>query len=217
MASKERTRHKERVQRCITQGLRLLGIDETKTVFRVMGSTGTEYAVVLNELNVTCNCADCTRRQRKCKHILFVMSRIMQLNAAELEKMGPRVVLEPNVRDDLIRRASSFVELRAQRPANREADDTCGICLEPFKAVVACVRDCEQCWHTAHAECLKEWHLASRGAPRSCPYCRATDTIGDPHILRVLKTWNAERPADVLRLSASDPNANDITECLFTD
>lgn len=233
MAEKaERRKHKERVQRCITQGLRLLDIDETQTQFKVMGATGTEYQVSVNDLNVTCNCQDCIRRHRKCKHILFVLARVLQLSESELEQMGPRALLQPSVRDDLVKRAQGFVERRAQRPASRETDDTCGICLEPFKAVVACVRDCEQCWHSAHTDCLKEWHLASRKPVRSCPFCRATDKMGDPHILRVLKVWNAEKglstssaaaaaaPAaaaytnEPLRLQAIQVEA-ELTECVL--
>jgi hypothetical protein len=218
----ERTKHKARVQRCVTQGLRLLDIDDTRTCFKIMGSTGTEYTVTLNELNITCNCQDCIRRTRKCKHILFVLSRILQLDENDLERMGPRAVLEPHVRDDLVKRADGFVQHRAQRPANRETDDTCGICLEPFKAVIANVRDCEQCWHTAHADCLREWHMASRHSQRTCPFCRAVDKMGDPHILRVLKAWKAEKPTEssagqttqTLTLDQAQ-NTCDPTECVF--
>jgi hypothetical protein len=229
MAEKaERKKHRERVQRCITEGLRLLEIDDTKTQIKVMGSTGTEYQVSLNDLNITCNCQDCIRRHRKCKHILFVLSRVLRLSESELEQMGPRSVLAPSIRDNLIFRAKEFVERRAVRPISREADDACGICLEPFKAVVACVRDCEQCWHSAHADCLKEWHTASRRPVRSCPFCRADDKMGDAHILRVLKAWNAEKvhedavgklktavhdPAP-LRLQPISPET-EITDCVI--
>jgi Ring finger domain/SWIM zinc finger len=80
---------RQRLERALTQRLYLVQHDDipaAKSVtadsavnFTVLGSTGNVYTVVLS-LQPTCNCPDFCRRNDMCKHIMFVLLKVVGLN-----------------------------------------------------------------------------------------------------------------------------------------
>jgi hypothetical protein len=175
----EKAQHKARVKRSITHGILLLGVADDRESFRVQGSTGTQYTVSTG-LTVSCECIDFQRRRRLCKHILFVLGRVLNLTEEQLTALGPDDVLTAEMRADLKARAAAFVQKRAERPAGREPDLECGICIEAFTPLSA-IRDCQTCFHSAHVHCLRAWTLAAHKPASACPYCRS-ETVADGHL-----------------------------------
>jgi predicted nucleic acid-binding Zn finger protein len=185
----ERSTHSARVRRSATDGILLLrherdasvGDDDALLRFFVQGGSGAQYEVAVHR-TITCSCPDFQNRRRKCKHILFVMARVLRLSQAELEDLGPDVVMDAETRARLHERATSAEERRTvPRPSHREPDTECGICCEVF-AHTSVVRDCTTCWHTAHQACLRAWTLAMRRDSRSCPYCRGESMGVEPRL-----------------------------------
>lgn len=206
--------HTRRVRRSITQGLMLLQVDVSCTHFQIWNQHSQSSYLVTAEPDraLYCECRDFEIHHHKCKHILFVLGRVLNLTPAELEALDPRAVLSETVRDRLINAAATFVANRT-RPQNRPVDDTCGICMEPFHAgSVVC--DCHQCWHTCHHTCLQQWHVAAKLFQHACPYCRREFQISLPYIImpgdRGIDTFGPAQP--VIRPDAPVQKA---TTCLF--
>src|SRR3989337_1997485 len=75
-----------RKQRAKTQNLFLI---ETKDIenskeYTVMGSTGNVYKVIISN-KPTCTCPDYKLRKRRCKHIYFILIRVMKVKEDEEE------------------------------------------------------------------------------------------------------------------------------------
>lgn len=56
--------------------------DCLERAYDVMGTTGNVYTVVINE-RPTCTCPDFTTRYNRCKHIYFVLTRIMKVDPSQ--------------------------------------------------------------------------------------------------------------------------------------
>eukprot|EP00929_Paragymnodinium_shiwhaense_P011559 TRINITY_DN11744_c0_g1_i2.p1 TRINITY_DN11744_c0_g1~~TRINITY_DN11744_c0_g1_i2.p1 ORF type:complete len:349 (-),score=42.55 TRINITY_DN11744_c0_g1_i2:55-1101(-) len=71
----------DRIVRALEQRLYLLERqppDDGEAVFAVLGSTGNVYHVTLGT-QPSCDCPDFLRRRASCKHLLFVMIRVLRL------------------------------------------------------------------------------------------------------------------------------------------
>jgi hypothetical protein len=209
--------HTERVKRSTTQGLLLLDTFPDEMRFHVQGSTGAQYNVWIG-MTSSCTCPDFERRHRKCKHILFILHRVLGLNEQELEDIGPdpNRVLSTEQQDKLRQKATAFIDKqRAKRPDNRVPDDECGICMEAFTALEI-TRECTVCWHAAHANCLHHWHLAQRTSHAACPYCRAVAGMGAEQKLHPTQRliWQAKEAIKAQPLPYDDANAKP-DECLI--
>ncbi len=146
-----------RLSRALNQPLYLVEdlCSEHETAWKIMGNSGTAYRVGLPlnlDVNLLeCECMDHQRRKLACKHILFVLHRVLRLPLDE-----------PIVLEDL-RRPTAAVE-------PRELDDRqeCPICFESLKdgSLVFCFA---QCRNSVHSECYAKSVQYGR---RACPYCR---------------------------------------------
>ena len=73
-----------RIERCFTDNLYLVesipqnSKEEKKRIYLIMGSTGNVYSVVITN-KPTCTCPDFRQRKKRCKHIYFVLIRIMKV------------------------------------------------------------------------------------------------------------------------------------------
>ncbi len=63
--------------------------------FIVNSISGNKYTVIVNRL-VNCTCPDCQHRNRRCKHINFIMNNI-------LHEPYPRIYYENKVLDNLFK------------------------------------------------------------------------------------------------------------------
>ena len=74
-----------RIEKCKKQKIFLLQINEisdTEKTFEIQGSTGNVYTVKINN-ELSCNCPDYIIRRNRCKHIYFVLIRILKCENTE--------------------------------------------------------------------------------------------------------------------------------------
>lgn len=99
---------KERIGRAGSEVFFVVGrhpIDKTllkyQCKFDIAGSTGNKYCVTIGKVQ-TCNCPDYRKRKDLCKHILFVMLRVIGLNVQH--ELLYQKAFKVNELDDLFRK-----------------------------------------------------------------------------------------------------------------
>lgn len=166
---------------------RLLLLHRSESEFYVLGATGNVYTVTLS-LAPCCTCPD---RIAPCKHILFVLIRVLgvslddtclrrrTLRPCQLSRListptSPESLARANIRDIFHR---MFLQSRQNMNAGRrtieiENGTTCPICLDEIgqdqKVVV-----CGTCRNPIHEECLLAWKRSRRRRSVTCVICRA--------------------------------------------
>ena len=150
----------------------ILKTEDDKKVTVMLGSTQ------------TCSCASFTKERELCVHILWVMRRIMRLEASnpllyqlslterEIEQLlTPKP--PPKTEEDAIPAPSADSKLKA-RPIG--PDDTCPICMDVLLESAEPTTFCKQgCKGSMHVKCLYEWatHAVTTGSDDiQCPLCR---------------------------------------------
>jgi len=179
--------------------------DASGRQFEVRSSKGdTSYFICFNDQHrPTCTCPDHARTTQNCKHILFVLLRVVKLDrtlAADLEllisprfsgtqmkKLSARIpVLHNGSSSDVqsmpSQASSSLLSaihcVLAQRK-QVSADDECAVCYEPMdtnnEEHDPIVWCKKQCGNNLHSACFDQWanSAISRNDPVTCPYCRA--------------------------------------------
>ncbi|SGY24324.1 BQ5605_C037g11645 [Microbotryum silenes-dioicae] len=185
----------DRVARVWSQ--RFFCVDRTRTSptsekFSVLGSTGNVYIVTIDS-EPACTCPD-AQKGNFCKHILFVMLKVLQVNPSsnlwyqaallltELEEIFASA--RPTPQDEQTRRAqaayrkvvgkeeSDALEAPDSSSKNRvpEEGDACPVCYEDYEAgKVQGLVFCESCGNGLHAECFRSWSRQQN----TCVMCRA--------------------------------------------
>ena len=165
--------------------------------YEVMGTTGNVYNVCICT-SPTCTCPDYTSRQRRCKHIYFVLSRIMKVKEEQedieqytdddLQDMFNNVpLITENLRVD-VHRVARFKSLK--KNGNGEVtmreideDDMCPICLDDMFECADEITFCKySCGTAIHKDCFMRW-TQHRHEPPKCLYCH--------------KPWEQEKTAYV--------------------
>ena len=188
----------ERLQRATTQRLYLVesSEDESGISCAVLGSTGNVYQVKLHHIS-TCNCPDFHRKQDLCKHILFVLLKVIGLDvsnplafqkaylSSELqvlkEKLRNRTPGTSILAHESVRAANknSHQQLLGTQPTDNASvtrkpihNEDCSICFDPLDdgELVYCKTVCGT---NFHADCIRRWHGASASANKTCPNCRS--------------------------------------------
>jgi hypothetical protein len=124
-------------------------------------------SLIPDNCSVFCACADTTKRERWCRHRLFVLGRLMGVTQRELDQaaqQGPYALPA-----DVF--ARSLLHFRACA-AQLQVDHThCPRCLEPFRegeSLSQCCA-CEAC--LVHPRCTRSHNPA--GLPDTCMRCLA--------------------------------------------
>lgn len=165
--------------------------------FFVLGATGNVYTVTLSTAPA-CTCPDTAV---PCKHILFVLLRVLGLSLDEAcvwrQSLRPcqvaRLVATPTFPDVLAgaRARERFHQLWAARPppenGSRPAADgrrreeassramdgaACPVCLEDL-AQQAPLLTCRTCRNAVHAECFARWKRSRARRAATCVVCRS--------------------------------------------
>ncbi|KAN0125069.1 hypothetical protein V8E52_001621, partial [Russula decolorans] len=158
--------------------------------FKVLGSTGNVYTVLIGRLP-SCDCPDAARGNH-CKHILFIFLKVLQvpqssglwyqkaLLASELQsifanaRQAPNDLAHDNVREAYERAMGKAPELTPSDSRRRipGPEDSCPICYECMHGVS---QDklvfCEECGNALHTECFGQWRRSA--AQLTCIWCRA--------------------------------------------
>jgi flagellar biosynthetic protein FliO len=78
----------ERKNRAFNQNIYLLKMFQPKNIyeriFHVIGSTGNLYSVSINE-HSSCTCPDNTQNKNICKHIYFILLRVMKIKMKHMQ------------------------------------------------------------------------------------------------------------------------------------
>lgn len=169
-----------RLQRAFEQRLYLIGISEDNRRYTIQGSQNRSYIVSLDlHSHHHCECPDHRLRGTMCKHICFVLLRVLRLEPGD-----PRLAcleLSPNDIGVFTRGSSTPRTLplsdRAttatvveQKPVDGAA---CAICFEDMttrddsEPLVYCKLSCGQ---SVHADCQAIWSCS--GEDNTCVYCR---------------------------------------------
>ena len=137
-----------RIRRALSQRIFLIDTKENQT-YEISGLTDC-YTVKIRQEKHTCTCKDYERRQTHCKHIFFVLFRVLNIS-----------------QDDWLV-DQSLITGRVPRQLE-EIDTECCICIEEFQEKDSCI-NCITCGHKFHILCINQWARHKKG---SCPLCRS--------------------------------------------
>lgn len=172
--------HYKRKQRGITQKIFLIETIEKKNntsrEYVVMGSTGNVYNVNITN-NPTCTCPDYSIRYNRCKHIYFILLRVMKVNNPDKEKYTdselinmfkniPEITnilcVNENIKNQYLKNKNNKIQIKD--------DDICPICLEDIQngeIFEYCRAKCGKC---VHKTCFDMW---CKKNPVKCLICRS--------------------------------------------
>ena len=153
-------------------------------MYDVMGTTGNVYTVSI-KTSPSCTCPDHTTRFRRCKHIYFVLTRIMKVRQEheDIEKYSDEdleLMFEniPDVTNNLKVDTSQLNKYKKmKKTGNGEVcqkelyeDDQCPICLDDLDNCDEELVFCRYyCGNSIHAECFNMYN--SKQNQVKCLYC----------------------------------------------
>lgn len=161
--------------------------------FVVLGNTGFVYSVRL-DLRPSCTCPDFKfRRGNTCKHILFVMLRVLKLHVGDprawqkaLLKSELHELLRLSSANDEAAMASHAVRARyteipgssprkeeEEKRVQRDLEGDCPVCYESLEGAKEDVVFCRVCGNNVHRDCFIRWSSSKRAGTVTCVYCRA--------------------------------------------
>lgn len=153
--------------------------------YEVMGTTGNVYNVCITT-SPTCTCPDYTSRHKRCKHIYFVLSRIMKvkIEQEDIEKYDNKDLQDmfdniPQITENLrvdSHRIARFKTLKkngngevTMRVINEE--DICPICLDDMYECSDEITYCKySCGNAIHQDCFTRY-TEHRHDLAKCMYC----------------------------------------------
>ena len=169
-----------------TQNLFLIEIkvnnEEYKKEFIIMGSTGNIYNVIIKE-KPTCTCPDYKTRNKRCKHIYFVLIRVMKIknedcniySEKEIKKMFENI---PKITENLI--VNNKIKETYEKIKNKldnkneiikkDINDLCPICLDDLENGEELDYCKFSCGKSIHKNCYFMWCKTKQD---TCVYCRA--------------------------------------------
>ena len=169
----------QRIERCYTDNIYLiesLPPEEEfpfKRKYLIMGNSGRTYRVTISN-RPNCTCPDYINRANRCKHIYFVLIRIMQISNYTDREYSDDELLEmfeniPHIARSLMYGGEKPSE---EKEVNQKFDkgDICPICLDPLengKELDYCKYSCGK---TIHKKCFSMWEKSKGGI---CVFCRA--------------------------------------------
>jgi len=159
----------------------------------IQGQTGNTYAVsgeakTGSKFEITCQCKDFERRQQKCKHIYFVMYKVLGLPGTTssvcvrdmkgYKERSVAIAASVSTEDATTSHDSKRAKLaddNNKQIAKRQEyiDEDCAICFDTMQKDED-LNWCQiQCGKSFHTDCLRRWVSHKPNDP-VCPLCRAT-------------------------------------------
>jgi predicted nucleic acid-binding Zn finger protein len=175
----------ERKQRGITQNIYLIETiindNNFERKYVVMGSTGNVYDVTI-KANPTCTCPDYMSRNKRCKHVYFILVKVMktvdedklEYSTDDLEYMFSNIpaitknlVVDNHLRDEYMKlKQSENVEMVEQKDTN----DLCPICLDDLENGEEIDYCKYSCGKGIHLGCFAMW---TKKHEPTCVFCKA--------------------------------------------
>jgi hypothetical protein len=159
-------------------------IDKYIMSYVVMGSTGNLYTVDIT-YKPQCTCPDYISRQKRCKHIFFILIRIMNVKDGNEDKekftkyaltkmfnYSTKRIIDKNAI------ATDYIKSKYQKIKNNNGDtvelktldDLCPVCLDDLtngEPVIYCINSCGK---PIHEDCFRMW---TNIKPKNCLSCNA--------------------------------------------
>lgn len=152
--------------------------------FAVMGSTGNIYTVKIKE-SPECTCPDYKTRYKRCKHIYFILIRIMKVSEknedvvkytkVSLTRMFNKnlvvdrsVIVDQEIKekyDNLKEKINTVITEKEQKDTT---DELCPICLDDLNNGETLDHCKFSCGKSVHSDCFKMW---TRVKEKKCLYC----------------------------------------------
>lgn len=154
--------------------------------YLIMGSTGNVYTVTISD-KYKCTCPDHVRRKVQCKHIYFVLVRVLKVNSrfltvkkytpTDLASMFSKLSLVDNeiiIPDDKKKKYDNIKNKGSdddsENSIRKENDDVCPICLDDILDLKLAYYCKNSCGKNIHIECFNMW---SRSKGSRCVFCNA--------------------------------------------
>lgn len=160
--------------------IEMFGDDDTVRKYVVRGSSSNIYYVTIKNIP-ECTCPDYLTRSNRCKHIYFVLIRVMKVTDVdkkmydddELKIMFKNV---PAIMSNLI--VSAELKLKYENIKNndekkvekKETDDICPICLDDLENGEQLDFCKYSCGKHIHMQCHKMW---TQNKTPTCVFCRS--------------------------------------------
>ena len=176
-----------RKQRALTQKLYLIETlpqkEENVRDYIVMGSTGNVYQVSIKG-TPSCSCPDNTTRKKICKHIFFILVKIMnctdpdkgKYTDEELKNMFNNI---PNITkylcvDDETKKKYDELKNKKMDSSNQKDtdDDVCPICLEDLKNGEDLDFCKFKCGKNIHKNCFAMINMKKLPQDTKCVFCQ---------------------------------------------
>ena len=166
-----------RIERCYTDNIYLiesfLPDNEFKRKYLIMGNSGNTYLVTIAN-RPFCTCPDFSIRHNRCKHIFFVLIRIMKIDNYYSKQYSDEELIRmfrniPEIAQNLRYHGERAAEEK-EVDQKFDKDDVCPICLDPLengKELDYCRYSCGK---TIHKKCFSMWQKSKGGV---CVFCRA--------------------------------------------
>lgn len=171
---------KGRLNRALKNRLYLISANQENSQewnFSVEGTTGNIYNVNFNKEKLSCTCPDYRLRNNICKHIYFIIGRVLK-DLSLMDELGnsPDISIF-SVAKDLSERLNNVLYDRLNKqkvePNNLTIpeEECCPICYEDYEENESAdsLSRCNVCKKFIHTECLNVW--LKRGG--NCPLCRS--------------------------------------------
>jgi hypothetical protein len=164
----------------LTQRIHLIQIDDfcTDVKFHVLGTTNRVYNVQFNTVVFKCSCPDYVFRKMNCKHIYFIMERVIKnINFDSISDLYAKLLLclphlDQNfvAGEDLQEEYHKVIDQGYQRSDKKvklvHRNNDCCICLEDINGDLF---TCKVCLNAVHVSC---WDIWKRHKQANCVYCR---------------------------------------------
>lgn len=150
-------------------------VDDLSCSYIIMGSTGNVYNVVITN-KPSCTCPDYIAIANRCKHIYFVLLRIMKVINADKERYSDKDLKEMFINIPEITKVLCVNEkirnkyITSKKGVQAKDDDLCPICLEDInngEQFEHCQTGCGKC---VHSLCFNMWCLKN---PPKCLTCKS--------------------------------------------
>lgn len=176
---------------CSNNSIESAGEEGGTFKFEVMGNSDTAYNITLKQGGkIYCSCPDHDANWKLCKHMLFVLIRILGISKEKVYSDYFQLLDDDkksfNVTDETITLCQAYLKKRESMllegvskdemgsGVNRKSigeDDSCPICLDEFSSTKEKIDWCKgQCGNNVHHSCFVKW--STKQTHVSCVYCR---------------------------------------------
>jgi len=154
--------------------------------FIVMGSTNNVYHVSIKN-KPTCTCPDYTTRYKRCKHIFFILLRIMKISKEDQDTYSdeelnamftniPKVIdymcIDKDLKLKYDAKKKQLVNSTLIKDQKNLDDDCCPICLDDLtngESLVFCKYSCGK---NIHSNCFDMMNKKKENKDIICVFCR---------------------------------------------